>query len=264
MQIVITMFSFVIPVLITYFWITKLVYRKESKNEHGYLYTFFIEDDFERLFGVSQIEYDCSLQNYLKKRFRFSLLITFAIVTINLIILHNINYKAIVFSLAVVILAYKSFYWNLHLTSSLIMIDANKEFPYYIKTLSLLMGVKSNVHNALYYSLDYAPKVFERKLQVLCDEIHQSPNSVEPFNKFIDSYKGVDELSAIFRILYRLSSSSTNNSKLLNSLYNRSQTLVKKTRQRKNKNFNATISLLGFIPLFILMGAMLLLMQYMI
>lgn len=252
MEAVLFIVGFIFPCCLLYFVLNCASNQKLNKLEKQFINKFLTEANMEVLFKRLILNHKHDFLSFQLIRVKTTMLLIIIMVTYCLLHKIEISYEVIGISALVIIIIYKFFYISLVFLWNAQIEKANKEFPYYIKTIAILIGVKKNVQNAIDSSIRYCPDIFKESIQILAYEMHKYPNNVDVFEKFIDKYKGVKELEPFMKLLYRLCMSNDGNEYIVESLTNRASVLVEQIRREKNRKINESISYLGLIPVFIL------------
>jgi hypothetical protein len=262
LDVIIVILGFIIPSSLIYFALNYGSNLKIGKVEDAIFSKFFAEVDAREYYHKLNYHLKQSFESFQRTRLKvvFLSMFIFVIITLSFDLVHN--YKILVVFVVVIFLIYKMFYLNLKGNWIAHIKASEEDFPYFIKTLAMLIGVHKNVQNAIHSSIEYAPHVFKQNIEILAQEMHDEPNNIEVFERFIYKYEGVKELSSLMKLMYRLSISNEGNEQLTASLTYRASTLVEQARREKNTKFNSMVSYLGLIPVFILGIALTMLMGF--
>ena len=113
--------------------------------------------------------------------------------------------------------------------------EIEKEFPYWLMQLSLLMQTE-NVQVSLYKSYDGAPEVLKPALKELIDGLKGSPDSIEPYISFLKEYT-LPEIHSAMKMLYSISEGSGGDARVqIADIIRRNQRLLDRAERMKNED----------------------------
>ncbi|MCR5099127.1 MAG: hypothetical protein K6B14_09290 [Lachnospiraceae bacterium] len=113
--------------------------------------------------------------------------------------------------------------------------EIEKEFPYWLMQLSLLMQTE-NVQVSLYKSYDSAPEVLKPALKELIDGLKYAPDSVEPYISFLRDYT-LPEIHSAMKMLYSISEGSGGDARAqIADIIRRNQRLMDRSERMKNED----------------------------
>lgn len=133
--------------------------------------------------------------------------------------------------------------------------EIEKNFPIWLRDVSL------NMHNlvvtrALKQSLVTAPTVIQYYLNELIGEIEKDPVTIRPYNNFLKKFY-IPDVNSAMKSLYSIKmNSSQEASKKISDLILRNQDMMEKSEQIRNKNNLTGVTLLGYLPMIIGCGKM--------
>ncbi len=93
--------------------------------------------------------------------------------------------------------------WDYALSKKILERQVEAAFPSWLMNVSLLLQTE-NVQVALYKSFEGAPLVLKPELEILYNKLQENPNSVEPYNEFMEGIE-VWGVHAAMKMLYSIS-----------------------------------------------------------
>ena len=113
--------------------------------------------------------------------------------------------------------------------------EIEKEFPYWLMQLSLLMQTE-NVQVSLYKSYDGAPEVLKPALRELIEGLKSTPDSIEPYISFLKEYT-LPEIHSAMKMLYSISEGSGGDARSqIADIIRRNQRLLDRAERMKNED----------------------------
>jgi hypothetical protein len=163
---------------------------------------FFEEQDFS--FYLERVS-DLSLEKARKSRIYLTTFLLFTFFYLYFFIYRNsFNIVSLYSILVAVLFSFKFYYFQLRVMHIFKVKELKQTFPFYFKQLSYSLNVQP-VNVALSMSLKSAPKVIKRDLEILSNEIIESPNSFVPYENFIIKFSHVDHIVYYMNSIYTLS-----------------------------------------------------------
>ena len=133
---------------------------------------------------------------------------------------------------------------------SLKIIKSNLEiaFMYWLLDISLLLQ-NNNIHMAIRQSITKAPEILQTELIRLNENLEKYPNSIIPYQDFLDEYD-LPDVKSVMRSFYALDANgSGSNGKFLDALLERNNHLVDKTEKIAMENRLAYINVFQYLPM---------------
>ena len=113
--------------------------------------------------------------------------------------------------------------------------EIEKEFPYWLMQLSLLMQTE-NVQVSLYKSYDSAPEVLKPALRELIDGLKLSPECIDPYIGFLSDYT-LPEIHSAMKMLYSISEGSGGDAGVqIADIIRRNQRLMDRAERMKGED----------------------------
>lgn len=133
--------------------------------------------------------------------------------------------------------------------------EIEKNYPIWLRDVSL------NMHNlvvtrAIKQSMDTAPTVIQYYLKSFIEEVEQDPVSIKPYNNFLKQFY-ISDVKASMKSLFSIKQSNAEDAThKISDLIVRNQDMMKKSEQIRNKNQLTGVTLIGYIPLIVGGGKM--------
>ncbi len=201
-----------------------------------------LENDYIKLTNLLNIDSEISY----KKRYKtliitISLLIFYPITSFNNLLLMTI--------LLTIIIIYKQDYWKMKAKLNKEVKMIRFEFPIWLRQVQVLMQINT-VAKALEISLEKAPIIIKKDLELMVKNLKENPNSIDCYTNFLSSYP-LKDITRIMKMLYRYSIVGQKDA--YKQLNRQIMTSNKMLRQERNDLYDSNLSVYqwwGIVPLF--------------
>ena len=137
--------------------------------------------------------------------------------------------------------------WDYALSKKILERQVEAAFPSWLMNVSLLLQTE-NVQVALYKSFEGAPLVLKPELEILYNKLQENPNSVEPYNEFMEGIE-VWGVHAAMKMLYSISEGSGGMaSAQIEDIIRRNQIMYDQSEKMKNSDEMAGMYALFLAP----------------
>ncbi len=134
--------------------------------------------------------------------------------------------------------------------------EVEKSFPDWMLALTLLLQT-DNVQVAIHNSVENAPFVLRKELQLMEDKIEKNPTSIHPYLEFYEALN-IYEIQSAMRILYSLSQNGGEDmAKQIQVLVERNVELQDQSERLKTEDYLAGMGFCVLVPMFLGCGKML-------
>jgi hypothetical protein len=140
---------------------------------------------------------------------------------------------------------YKHLLWKMDRKT--VIREIEKAFPKWIINLSLLLQ-NDNVQVSLEKSLENAPEILKRDLEVLLKELKLNPTGIKPYISFMKQYE-IPDIESTMKVLYSLSENGNGSSDSeLEEILSRNRAMIDRAGKLKNEDAMAGMSALFLAP----------------
>lgn len=206
--------NFLLLFLLFYTYMIYLWFFKNRNATHHMesFFDFFVEKDFK--FILEHLGED-NIKKVIHKRIKKSIGATFIIC---LVLNKDISINYLIFYFILGILFYKLQYYLIKKKYEKKLLEADERFPYYLNNLCILIQ-NNSVPVALNKSIDVAPRLFKKDLEILVSDIHIGhKKGLIPYLEFNNKFKQVKDLNRVVKTLFNISNASTSKEKMVMSL----------------------------------------------
>ena len=187
---------------------------------------------------------DKNINQVIKQRYFFGFFACSIYVLLNIDVINNLNYLTLII---IFIVVFKLQYFMLANKYKVRLNQAIIDFPYFLNNLCILV-LDYPVINAIYKSIDNAPKIFKNDLLILVQDAHSGKRiGLQPYLDFADKFSQVDDIKRIMRTLYSISITCENKDVIITSLAKIASDKVKSARRMHFENMLGKQQLIPWI-----------------
>lgn len=130
------------------------------------------------------------------------------------------------------------------------------EFPVWLREISLNLN-NYTVLNAIEYSQNMASYPLRKEIRKFLNEAKKDPTSVKPYNNFLNEFD-LEDAKASMKVLYAIGNIGKEDvSKRISNLIVRNQEMLDKAETIRNEDSIGGIESIGYVPIVLLTGQML-------